>query len=406
MGGNENKTIGGKTTTLNIKTGELRKVEETTMKWTSISKIISFLIIAVATFCVGQVQALAHNRLDLHYTHNIDVSTGGFTEHRMVLSHGIHNMDNHIMPAANHMHLDRQLGIDLKHNHNLLKNEGILPVDHDLLKGHELRAEQRDEQNSFIHDHELDSVGGTSAGDRKPTNFAAGNPAFHTSNHFMNVNYRNEPNSAPEALVHENRHDHLNYLDSHPRSSLALTDRKDHGAFPVIGDAAAFFQTQHRAVAGDTEKEKARKELIKNIEWQWANNPVSMLNAMKAWFSDKNAALAVLKAGQENNPGAQKNYDLAVTQWSDFWSLVFYQTSWEADFSTLETSLKWQLGNEWASLNSSRESWNAQPRNEEWAYYNLLWGQRQNWEVLRNYRAGWNQNKAKVMELVEKVWKK
>lgn len=188
--------------------------------------------------------------------------------------------------------------------------------------------------------------------------------------------------------------------------SSALPDQGGVELIPALRSELLIVSVANDLSGLALKKNKFRKEFVKNIEWQWTNNPISVLNAMKWWFTDKNAALQALKEGQANDRSAQTSYDAAAAELPDFWSLVFYTSSWNADFSVVEGYIKWQQQNEWNSLNTSRESWNALPRNEEWAYYNLLWGQRQNWEALGAYRAGWGKSKAQVMALVENIWRK
>jgi hypothetical protein len=156
----------------------------------------------------------------------------------------------------------------------------------------------------------------------------------------------------------------------------------------------------------NSKKNRLRGELIRNIEWQWANNPVSVLESMNLWFSDKAAALARLKEGQKNNQAAIKTYDQASTEILDFWNLVFFSSSWAEDFSAIENSVNWQFANDRDSLDNSRKAWSEVPRNEARAYYFLLWGQRHDQETLRNYRACWHKDKTKVMSMVDQMWQK
>lgn len=235
-------------------------------------------------------------------------------------------------------------------------------------------------------------------------------------------------NSIVKSLAHTFTADHADGLlvnavlnDAAHKSALTLKQLKIENltltsALPSLGGADSILGLDDGLVKPAAElnlvnvaskKNKIRKEVTKNVEWQWTNNPISVLNAMKWWFTDKDAALKVLKEGQASNPAAQRSYDLAAAELSDFWSIVSSGSPQDDDDSTaIEAHLKWQQQNEWSSLNSSRESWNALPRNEDWAYYNLLWGQRQNWEALRSYRSGWSKNKSQVMAIVDSIWKK
>lgn len=140
-----------------------------------------------------------------------------------------------------------------------------------------------------------------------------------------------------------------------------------------------------------------------NIMWQWDNNPVSILNAMQWWSKDRNIALSKLKEGQANNKDAQSLYDVAAETLTNFWDLVFYSVWSKADFAALQSHLEWQWQNNWDSLVKSEKAWNANPQQEIWAYYHLLWGQKDNPNVLKLYRACWNNNKDKVMSIVSKI---
>lgn len=155
-----------------------------------------------------------------------------------------------------------------------------------------------------------------------------------------------------------------------------------------------------------TNKAKIRTETIKNIMWQWENNPISILNAMQAWSENKDTALEKLKEGQTNNKKVQQLYDDAAEQLPDFWDLVFYTTWSEADFSTFESNLAWQHQNDSNSLEESEKAWQTNPRQEIWAYYHLLWGQRKNPNALKIYRACWKEDKNKVMSSVSKILKR
>lgn len=143
-----------------------------------------------------------------------------------------------------------------------------------------------------------------------------------------------------------------------------------------------------------------------NITWQWDNNPVSILNAMKWWSKDRKVALSKLKEGQANNEDMQSLYDWAAEKLANFEDLVFYSTASKADFSELQSHLEWQWQNNWNSLLKSEKAWNEHPKQEIWAYYHLLWGQRNHPKILNLYRACWSENKETVMFMVSKICRK
>lgn len=142
-----------------------------------------------------------------------------------------------------------------------------------------------------------------------------------------------------------------------------------------------------------------------NIIWQWDHNPVSILNAMRWWSKDRVIALSRLKEGQPNNKEVQSLYDAAAEKLTNFWDLVFYSTWAKADFSAFQTNIEWQWHNDRESLLKSEKAWNAHPRQEMVAYYQLLWGQKDNPNALKLYRACWKENKDNVMFIVGKVSK-
>jgi hypothetical protein len=179
--------------------------------------------------------------------------------------------------------------------------------------------------------------------------------------------------------------------------------------FDVLNDLNKInrFQNQkNHTLLTKSNKDKIKTETIRNIMWQWNNNPFSILNALQAWFEDKDLALKKLKEGQANNKNGQHLYDVAAKTLPDFWNLVFYSTWSKADFSALESNLAWQWQNNWDSLSKSEKAWHTNPKQEKWAYYYLLWGQRDNPNALNLYRACWNENKEKVMSIVNKISKK
>ena len=135
------------------------------------------------------------------------------------------------------------------------------------------------------------------------------------------------------------------------------------------------------------------------ITWQWNNNPSSVLNAMKFWTEDEAAALEVLVQGQERK--WQEQYRNAAQKVSDFWWQVFYTPWSKPDFEALESSLRWQVRNNWDSLWKSRNSWDSNPSQDIWAYYYLLSGQIDNSDALENFRACWHKDKNQVMSLVK-----
>jgi hypothetical protein len=137
-----------------------------------------------------------------------------------------------------------------------------------------------------------------------------------------------------------------------------------------------------------------------NIIWQWDNNPISILNAIRFWSEDRGLALNKLKEGQANNKNVQRLYEVAAANSPDFWDLVFYITQSRADWAAFEKSLAWQQWHEWTSLSKSVKAWEAKPRQELWAYFHLLWGMKKDPGALKNYRACWKEDKERVMSMV------
>jgi hypothetical protein len=201
----------------------------------------------------------------------------------------------------------------------------------------------------------------------------------------------------------------LAYLNGYAYSSQVLA--KDYnGAYVPVGQNAERAYSnyepgyrnsdQYGVLLIGSKANKLRFETIASIAWQWDNNPVSVLTAIKDWSSNWEVALNTLKGGQVNNPEAQRLYDVASKTLPDFWDLVFYTTWSQANFSSLQSALGWQAGNEWDSLVQSQKSWTSSPKQEIWAYYHLLWGQRNNPQALKTYRACWKSNRSEVMAMV------
>lgn len=183
-------------------------------------------------------------------------------------------------------------------------------------------------------------------------------------------------------------------------------------SFPGGADSILGLNSGGLVLAGklDTAKKKdnLRKDVIANLEWLWKNDPVSILNAMETSFTDKDAALGILKKALANDPRGVKSIELGASSLPDFWDLPFSgpRTKTVVNTSALDASIKWAYENNWAAMNSSRESWNSNPRNERWAYYKLLKANEEEPRAIENLRGWWNQDKEWVMSSVEKWWKR
>lgn len=151
----------------------------------------------------------------------------------------------------------------------------------------------------------------------------------------------------------------------------------------------------------NNEEQDLRNDVVTWVDWQWSNNPGSILNAMKFWTEDKTVALELLIQGQQEK--WQDQYRKAAQKLSDFWWLVFYTPWSESDFDDLEISLRWQARHNWDSLWKSQDAWDSNPSQDTWAYYYLLSGQVNNPDDLKNFRACWNKDKNRVMSLVKEL---
>lgn len=146
----------------------------------------------------------------------------------------------------------------------------------------------------------------------------------------------------------------------------------------------------------------------KDFRWQWMNNPIGMLSEIKWWAKNRDIALSRLRKGSANNEEVESVFHKAAETARTYLNEALYGTWSEADFPALKSHLEWQSENEWDTLSKSWKAWSEDAEDDEekpWVYYNLLWGQRENPDALQIYRACWNEDKDRVMDLVKQfVW--